>query len=140
MLKKLKLMVTGDIGCYTLAALPPADAMDTCVCMGASVGMAHGMQKVRGEEFGKKTVAVLGDSTFIHSGITGLIDVVYNKGCSTIIILDNSITGMTGHQNNPTTGLTIRNNYKTGESGTPGKELALTGLRLRIPVERLRRL
>jgi indolepyruvate ferredoxin oxidoreductase alpha subunit len=108
-LGKLGLTVCGDIGCYTLGALPPAQAMDTCVCMGASVGMAHGMEKARGKEFAKKTVAVLGDSTFIHSGITGLIDVVYNKGVSTVIILDNSITGMTGHQQNPTTGLTIKN-------------------------------
>ena len=79
--------------------------MDTCICMGASVGVAHGMEKARGTEFAKKTVAVIGDSTFIHSGITGLIDIVYNKGNSTVIILDNSITGMTGHQHNPTTGL-----------------------------------
>lgn len=108
-LKKLGLTVCGDIGCYTLGALPPSEAMDTCVCMGASIGMAHGMEKARGRDFAKKTVAVLGDSTFIHSGITGLIDVVYNKGVSTVIILDNSITGMTGHQQNPTTGLTIKN-------------------------------
>lgn len=107
-LKKLGLTVSGDIGCYTLGALAPLQSLDACVCMGASVGMAHGMEKARGEEFRKKTVAVLGDSTFIHSGITGLIDVVYNKGNSTVIILDNSITGMTGHQPNPTTGFTIK--------------------------------
>lgn len=107
-LKKLKLNVFGDIGCYTLGALSPTESMDTCVCMGASIGVSHGMEKARGREFGKKTVAILGDSTFIHSGITGLIDVVYNKGCSTVIILDNSITGMTGHQHNPTTGFTIK--------------------------------
>lgn len=105
-LKKNKLTVTGDIGCYTLGALPPLESMDTCVCMGASIGMAHGMEKVRGNE--QKRVAVIGDSTFIHSGITGLIDVVYNKGTSTVIILDNSITGMTGHQHNPATGYTIK--------------------------------
>ena len=107
-LNKLKLNVIGDIGCYTLGALPPLEAMDACVCMGASIGMAHGMDKARGKEFSKKTVAVIGDSTFVHSGITGLIDVAYNKGISTVVILDNSITGMTGHQNNPTTGITIK--------------------------------
>lgn len=105
-LKKNKLAVTGDIGCYTLGSLPPLESMDTCICMGASIGMAHGMEKVMGNE--QKRVAVIGDSTFIHSGITGLIDVVYNKGTSTVIILDNSITGMTGHQHNPATGYTIK--------------------------------
>lgn len=107
--KKLKLNVSGDIGCYTLGALPPLNSMDTCVCMGASVGIAHGMEKAQGRDFSKKTIGVIGDSTFIHSGITGLIDIVYNKGTSTIVILDNSITGMTGHQHNPTTGFTIKN-------------------------------
>jgi len=107
-LKKLKLVVCGDIGCYTLGALPPYSAMDACVCMGASIGMAHGMDKARGAAFSQKTVAVIGDSTFIHSGVTGLIDVVYNKGSSTVLILDNGTTGMTGHQNHPSTGLTIR--------------------------------
>ena len=107
-LKKLKLRVCGDIGCYTLGALAPLSSLDYCVCMGAGIGMAHGMEKARGTEFSEKLVAVIGDSTFIHSGITGLIDVVYNKGVSTVIILDNSITGMTGHQQNPTTGYTIR--------------------------------
>ncbi|WP_026485815.1 indolepyruvate ferredoxin oxidoreductase subunit alpha [Caldanaerobius polysaccharolyticus] len=107
-LNKLKLVVTGDIGCYTLGALPPLNAMDTCVCMGASIGMAHGMEKALGRDFSRKVVAVIGDSTFIHSGITGLIDIVYNKGASTVIILDNSTTGMTGHQDHPATGFTIR--------------------------------
>ncbi|HHV60216.1 MAG TPA: indolepyruvate ferredoxin oxidoreductase subunit alpha [Clostridiaceae bacterium] len=107
-LARLKLVVTGDIGCYTLGALPPVSAMDACVCMGASIGMAHGMEKARGHEFSEKCVAVIGDSTFIHSGITGLIDIVYNKGNSTVIILDNSITAMTGHQANPATGYTIK--------------------------------
>jgi indolepyruvate ferredoxin oxidoreductase alpha subunit len=107
-LKKLKLTVTGDIGCYTLSALPPLESLDTCVCMGASVGVAHGMEKAMGADAMRKTVAVIGDSTFIHSGITGLINVVYNKGTSTTIILDNSITGMTGHQENPTTGRTLK--------------------------------
>ncbi|MDR1060271.1 MAG: indolepyruvate ferredoxin oxidoreductase subunit alpha [Clostridiales bacterium] len=107
-LRKLKLNVCGDIGCYTLGAMPPLDAMDTCICMGASIGVAHGMDKARGPEFAGRTVAVIGDSTFLHSGVTGLMDVVYNKGNSTVLILDNSITGMTGHQQNPGTGYTIR--------------------------------
>ena len=107
-LHKLKLQVSGDIGCYTLGAVAPLNSMDTTICMGASVGVAMGMAKARGNDFAKKTVSVIGDSTFIHSGITGLIDVVYNKGINTVIILDNSITGMTGHQDNPTTGYTIR--------------------------------
>ncbi len=107
-LKKLGLVVSGDIGCYTLGAVAPLGAVDTTICMGASVSAAHGMAKARGAEFNKKLVSVIGDSTFMHSGITGLVDIVYNKGNNTVIILDNSITGMTGHQDNPTTGYTIR--------------------------------
>ena len=107
-LKKLGLTVSGDIGCYTLGAVAPLASVDTTICMGASVSAAFGMAKARGSEFNKKLVSVIGDSTFIHSGITGLIDIVYNKGANTVIILDNSITGMTGHQDNPTTGKTIR--------------------------------
>jgi indolepyruvate ferredoxin oxidoreductase alpha subunit len=103
-LRKLKLHVCGDIGCYTLAAFPPLNAMETSICMGASIGMAFGYEKARGREFAKKTVAVIGDSTFWHSGVTGLIDVVYNRGVSTVIILDNETTAMTGHQENPSTG------------------------------------
>lgn len=107
-LSKLNLTVTGDIGCYTLGATAPLSAMDMCVCMGASIGGALGMEKARGKEWARKTVAVIGDSTFIHSGITGLIDMVYNKGTGTVVILDNSTTGMTGHQDHPATGWTIR--------------------------------
>ncbi len=107
-LKKLGLTVSGDIGCYTLGAVAPLASVDTTICMGASISAAHGMAKVQGAEFNKKLVSVIGDSTFMHSGITGLSDIVYNKGANTIIILDNSITGMTGHQENPTTGRTIR--------------------------------
>ncbi|MBP3918623.1 MAG: indolepyruvate ferredoxin oxidoreductase subunit alpha [Clostridia bacterium] len=107
-LKKLGLTVSGDIGCYTLGALAPLASVDTTVCMGASVSAALGMAKARGNDFAKKLVSVIGDSTFMHSGITGLVDIVYNKGINTVIILDNSITGMTGHQDNPTTGKTIR--------------------------------
>lgn len=107
-LKKLGLVVCGDIGCYTLGAVAPLASVDTTICMGASVSAALGMAKARGSEFNKKLVSVIGDSTFMHSGITGLVDIVYNKGANTVIILDNSITGMTGHQDNPTTGRTIR--------------------------------
>ncbi len=107
-LKKLGLTVSGDIGCYTLGAVAPLASVDTTICMGASISAAHGMAKVQGSEFNKKLVSVIGDSTFMHSGITGLSDIVYNKGANTVIILDNSITGMTGHQDNPTTGRTIR--------------------------------
>jgi len=106
-LNKLKLTVTGDIGCYTLGALPPLNAIDTCVEMGASLGNAFGMEKVLGEKSDKKIVAVIGDSTFFHSGITPLINIVYNKGTSTVIILDNRITAMTGHQEHPGTGKTL---------------------------------
>ncbi len=106
-LKKLGVNICGDIGCYTLGAVAPLNAVDSVVCMGASIGMSFGMALARGKEFAKKTVAVIGDSTFIHSGITGLIDIVYNKGINTVLVLDNSITGMTGHQENPTTGRTL---------------------------------
>ncbi len=108
-LKGLKVYVSGDIGCYTLAAQKPLAMIDACLCMGASVSGLHGFNTARGKEQAKKSVAVIGDSTFIHSGITGLIDIAYNKGVSTVIVLDNSITGMTGHQNNPANGLTIKN-------------------------------
>ena len=107
-LSKLGLTVSGDIGCYTLGAVAPLSSVDTTICMGASISASHGMAKVRGKEFNSKLVSVIGDSTFMHSGITGLSDIVYNKGANTVIILDNSITGMTGHQDNPTTGKTIR--------------------------------
>ncbi len=108
-LHKLGVMVSGDIGCYTLGALAPLSALDTTVCMGASISGLHGFNIARGPESAKKSVAVIGDSTFMHSGITGLIDITYNRGLSTVIVLDNSITGMTGHQQNPTTGLTLKN-------------------------------
>ncbi len=107
-LNQLKVTVSGDIGCYTLGASAPLSAMDTTICMGASISGLHGFNMARGEESAAKSVAVIGDSTFIHSGITGLIDISYNQGISTIIVLDNSITGMTGHQQNPTTGFTLK--------------------------------
>ena len=107
-LKKLKCMVYGDIGCYTLGAVAPLNAMDLNVCMGASCSGLHGFNKAMGEEGEKHSVGVIGDSTFIHSGITGITDISYNMTNSTVIILDNSITGMTGHQQNPTTGKNLR--------------------------------
>ncbi len=112
-LNLMRLNVAADIGCYTLGALPPLNAVDTVLCMGASIGMAQGMEKARGEDFAKKTVAVIGDSTFVHSGITGLINVVYNQSNATVIIVDNSTTGMTGQQPNPTTGFDIRGEQTT---------------------------
>ena len=129
-LNKLKLTVAGDIGCYTLGAVPPLSSVDTTICMGASVSSAHGMVKARGKDYASQVVSVIGDSTFIHSGITGLIDIVYNKGNNTVIILDNSITGMTGHQENPTTGYTIRNE-KT-------KQIDLVSLCKAVGVDRVR--
>ncbi|MGI5921392.1 MAG: indolepyruvate ferredoxin oxidoreductase subunit alpha [Syntrophomonadaceae bacterium] len=108
-LNKMKLTVMGDIGCYTLGALSPLESMDACVCMGSSIGTALGMEKARGKDFASRMVAVIGDSTFVHSGITPLIDVVYNKGTSTVLILDNGTTAMTGHQNHPATGVTVKN-------------------------------
>ncbi len=128
-LKKLGLVVSGDIGCYTLGAVAPLASVDTTVCMGASISGALGMAKARGAEFNKKLVSVIGDSTFMHSGITGLVDIVYNKGANTVIILDNSITGMTGHQDNPTTGYTIR--------GEETKQVNLIALAKAVGVERV---
>ncbi len=128
-LKKLGLIVSGDIGCYTLGAVAPLASVDTTICMGASVSAAMGMAKARGNEFNKKLVSVIGDSTFMHSGITGLIDIVYNKGNNTVIILDNSITGMTGHQDNPTTGYTIK--------GEPTKQVNLVALAKAVGIERV---
>ncbi len=107
-LKKLGVYVSGDIGCYTLAALPPLESLHSCVCMGASIGNAHGISKALGKNSLGKHVAVIGDSTFLHNGITPLMDIVYNKGNATIIILDNKITAMTGHQETPSSGYTIR--------------------------------
>jgi indolepyruvate ferredoxin oxidoreductase alpha subunit len=106
-LNKLKAYVTGDIGCYTLGFMPPLSAMDTCVCMGASIGMATGVTKVVSDEEKKKVVAVIGDSTFLHTGINGLMDMVYNNAPATVIILDNNITAMTGRQDNPASGFTL---------------------------------
>jgi len=129
-LRRMRVTVTGDIGCYTLGALSPLEAMDSCVCMGASIGMALGMEKARGQEFASRLVAVIGDSTFVHSGITPLIDIVYNQGTSTIIILDNDTTAMTGHQDHPATGVTIKKQ--------PTKKLDLENLVRAIGIEHVR--
>ncbi len=107
-LKKNKLTVMGDIGCYTLGAVAPLAAIDSTICMGASVSSIHGFNKANEGATDKNTVAVIGDSTFMHSGVTGLINIAYNGSNSTVIILDNSITGMTGHQQNPTTGYNLK--------------------------------
>lgn len=129
-LKKLNVYVSGDIGCYTLGALAPLSQVDTCVCMGASVSSLHGFNKANDDKTAKKSVAVIGDSTFIHSGVTGLINIAYNKGISTVIILDNSITGMTGHQQNPTTGKTIK--------GDPTVAVNLEALAKAVGIESVR--
>ena len=129
-MKKLKLKVFGDIGCYTMAALPPINMLDACLCMGASIGMAFGAEKAQGKEFSRHAVAVLGDSTFIHSGITPLIDAVYNGGTITVVILDNRITGMTGHQQNPATGKNIYDE--------PAPQLNLEALCLACGVQHIR--
>ena len=107
-LKKLKLIVTGDIGCYTLGTLPPLNALHTCLCMGAGVGQSEGLRGMLPPKQGNKVVAVIGDSTFVHSGITGLIDIVYNGKGGVVIILDNLTTAMTGRQEHPATGLTLK--------------------------------
>lgn len=107
-LAKHKCTVMGDIGCYTLGAVPPLNSIDASTCMGGSVSSIHGFNKALGAEGEGKTVAVIGDSTFMHSGMTGLANIAYNQSNSTVIILDNSITGMTGHQQNPTTGYNIK--------------------------------
>lgn len=106
-LNKLNAFVTGDIGCYTLGFMPPLNAMDTCVCMGASIGNATGITKVLTPEEQQRVVAVIGDSTFLHSGMTGLLDMVYNRAPATVLLLDNRITAMTGRQENPASGFTL---------------------------------
>jgi len=128
-LRKARAIVTGDIGCYTLGALKPLAAMDTCVDMGASIGMAHGMDLANGGG-GRPVVAVIGDSTFAHSGITALMNTVYNGAGGTIAILDNRITAMTGHQGNPMNGITIQER--------PSHEVDLVGLVKALGVNRVR--
>ena len=129
-LKKNKCTVLGDIGCYTLGAVAPLNTIELTLCMGASIGAVHGFNKVLGEKSEGHTVAVLGDSTFMHSGMTGLANVAYNQSNSTVIILDNSITGMTGHQQNPTTGYNIK--------GDPAGKIDLEALCRAMGFERVR--
>ena len=129
-LAKLKLTVLGDIGCYTLGATPPLNALDSTLCMGASVSGIHGFNKARGAESEGKTVCVIGDSTFMHSGMTGLVNIAYNASNSVVIILDNSITGMTGHQQNPTTGYNIK--------GDPAAKVNLEKLCAALGINRVR--
>ncbi len=129
-LSKLKVTVFGDIGCYTLGSVAPLSAMDVTLCMGASFSGIHGWNKSAGSENEKKTVAVIGDSTFMHSGMTGLATIAYNQSASTVIVLDNSITGMTGHQQNPTTG---KNLY-----GNPAGRVDLEALARAMGINRVR--
>ncbi|MBQ8926783.1 MAG: indolepyruvate ferredoxin oxidoreductase subunit alpha [Oscillospiraceae bacterium] len=129
-LAKNKLTVLGDIGCYTLGMAPPLCALDSTLCMGASISGLHGFNKASGGETENKTVCVIGDSTFMHSGMTGLANVAYNGSNSTVIILDNSITGMTGHQQNPTTGYNIK--------GDPATKINLEALCHALGIERVR--
>ena len=128
-LAKNKVTAMGDIGCYTLGAVPPLGALDTTICMGASVSGLHGFVKAGGAE-GRKVVAVIGDSTFMHSGITGLVNAAYNESASTVIIVDNSITGMTGHQQNPTTGFNLK--------GDPCTKIDLESLCRAVGIRRVR--
>ena len=116
--------------CYTLGAAAPLSSIDMTLCMGASVSAIHGFNKALGEESEKRTVAVIGDSTFMHSGMTGLANIAYNQSNSTVIILDNSITGMTGHQQNPTTGYTIK--------GDPTAAVSLEKLANAVGINRVR--
>ena len=129
-LSKKKITVLGDIGCYTLGTAAPLSAIDSVICMGASVSGVHGFNKARGAEAESKTVAVIGDSTFMHSGMTGLANIAYNGTNSTVIIVDNSITGMTGHQQNPTTGYNIK--------GDPATKIDLEALCHALGINRVR--
>ena len=129
-LQKNKITVIGDIGCYTLGAVAPLNAVDAVICMGASVSGLHGFTKSQKGKADNKTVAVIGDSTFMHSGITGLVNIAYNESNSTVIIVDNSITGMTGHQQNPTTGVNLK--------GDPCTKIDLETLCRSVGIKRVR--
>lgn len=129
-LSKNKITVLGDIGCYTLGSAAPLFALDSTLCMGASVSGIHGFNKAGGQDSERKTVCVIGDSTFMHSGMTGLVNIAYNSSNSTVIIVDNSITGMTGHQQNPTTGFNLR--------GEPAAKVNLEELCHALGIERVR--
>ncbi len=130
LLAKNKITALGDIGCYTLGAVPPLAALDTTICMGASVSGIHGFVKAQEGKADNKTVAVIGDSTFMHSGMTGLVNIAYNNSNATVIIVDNSITGMTGHQQNPTTGKNLK--------GDPAAAVDLESLCRAIGIKRVR--
>ena len=129
-LAKNKITALGDIGCYTLGAVPPLGALDTTICMGASISGLHGFTKALAGAADGRAVAVIGDSTFMHSGVTGLINVAYNESNTTVIIVDNSITGMTGHQQNPTTGMNLK--------GDPGTKIDLETLCRAVGIRRVR--
>ena len=129
-LSKNKVTVIGDIGCYTLGAVAPLNAIDAVVCMGASISGLHGFNKSQNDATSGKSVAVIGDSTFMHSGMTGLVNIAYNNSNSTVIILDNSITGMTGHQQNPTTGYNLK--------GDPASKIDLEALCKAVGIKRVR--
>ena len=129
-LNKMKIHAAGDIGCYTLGAVAPLSVIDTTVCMGSSISTLHGMEKAKGKDYIKNWVAVIGDSTFLHTGVNSLMNMVYNKATGTVIILDNSITGMTGHQQNPTTGKNLR--------GEPAGKVNLEALCRAIGFNRVR--
>ena len=129
-LKKNKITVLGDIGCYTLGAVAPLAAVDSVICMGASVSGLHGFSKAQQGAMDGNTVAVIGDSTFMHSGITGLVNMAYNESNATVIIVDNSITGMTGHQQNPTTGFNLK--------GDPCAKIDLETLCKAVGIRRVR--
>ena len=129
-LSKNKVTVIGDIGCYTLGAVAPLNAIDAVVCMGASISGLHGFNKSQDDATSGKSVAVIGDSTFMHSGMTGLVNIAYNNSNSTVIILDNSITGMTGHQQNPTTGYNLK--------GDPASKIDLEALCKAVGIKRVR--
>ena len=129
-LAKNKVTALGDIGCYTLGAVAPLAAVDSVICMGASVSGLHGFSKSQQGAADNKTVAVIGDSTFMHSGITGLVNMAYNESNATVIIVDNSITGMTGHQQNPTTGYNIK--------GDPAAKVDLEALCHALGINRVR--
>ena len=126
-LSRLRAIVTGDIGCYTLGALPPLSAMDTCVDMGASISMAHGFELALAETKHRPVVAVIGDSTFGHSGLSSLLNTVYNQGAGTVCILDNRTTAMTGQQGNPFNGITLQKR--------PTRELDLEGILAALGIE-----
>ena len=129
-LKKNKITVLGDIGCYTLGAVAPLASVDSVICMGASVSGLHGFSKSQNGAMDGNTVAVIGDSTFMHSGITGLVNMAYNESNATVIIVDNSITGMTGHQQNPTTGYNLK--------GDPCTKIDLESLCRAVGIRRVR--